>query len=99
LHPAHPTDVAREVRAAITDPEAVLARVRALAAEGEVSLGLHVVDLLALSHGNDPAVVEARRLKADLCRRAAATNTSYVTQSLYLHGADVLEQACAEVDT
>jgi uncharacterized sulfatase len=99
LHPAHPTDVAREVRAAITDPEAVLARVRVLAAEGEVSLGLHVVDLLALSHGNDPAVVEARRLKADLCRRAAATNTSYVTQSLYLHGADVLEQAGAEVDT
>jgi uncharacterized sulfatase len=93
LHPAHPADVAREVRAAITDPDAVLARVRALADDGKVTLALHVVDLLALDQGSDPAVVEARRLKADLCRRAAAANPSYVTQSLYLNGADVLEHA------
>jgi uncharacterized sulfatase len=98
LHPAHPADVAREVRAAITDPDAVLARVRALAADGKVTLALHVVDLLALGDGAEPAVVEARRLKAELCRAAAASNPSYVTQSLYLNGADVLERANAEVD-
>jgi glyoxylase-like metal-dependent hydrolase (beta-lactamase superfamily II) len=96
LHPAHPADVAREIRAAITDPDAVLARVRALADAGELKLALHVVDLLALDQGGDPAVVEARRLKAELCRAAAAANPSYVTQSLYLNGADVLDRANAE---
>jgi alkyl sulfatase BDS1-like metallo-beta-lactamase superfamily hydrolase len=95
LHPAHPADVARELRAAITDPDAVLARVRNLADDGKVTLALHVVDLLALGDGADPAVVEARSLKADLCRRAAAANPSYVTQSLYLNGADELERVNA----
>jgi uncharacterized sulfatase len=99
LHPAHPADVAREVRAAITDPDAVLARVRALADDGKVTLALHVVDLLALGDGDEPEVVEARRLKADLCRRAAAANPSYVTQSLYLNGADELERANVEHGT
>ncbi len=99
LHPAHPADVAREVRAAIADPDAVLARVRALADDGRTTLALHVVDLLALAEGAEPAVVEARRLKADLCRRAAAANPSYVTQSLYLNGADTLERANAEAAT
>lgn len=99
LHPAHPADVARELRGAITDPDAVLAHVRDLAVEGKVTLALHVVDLLALDRSSDPAVVEARRLKADLCRRAAAANPSYVTQSLYLNGADELERANAEAHT
>ncbi len=92
LHPAHPTDVAREVRAAITDPQAVLDRARSLADDGRLRLALHVVDLLALDQGDDPVVVEARRLKAGLCRRAAAANPSYVTQSLYLNAADALER-------
>jgi uncharacterized sulfatase len=96
LHPAHPADVARELRVAITDTDAVLDRVRALSDNGQVALALHVVDLLALGAGSDPATVEARRLKAELCRQAAASNASYVTQSLYLNGADVLERANAE---
>lgn len=93
LHPAHPAAVARELRAAITDPEAVLDRVRALREAGDLRLALHVVDLLALADGDTPEVVEARRLKADLCRKAAFANPSYVTQSLYLHGADELDRA------
>jgi glyoxylase-like metal-dependent hydrolase (beta-lactamase superfamily II) len=96
LHPAHPADVARELRAAITDPDAVLARARALADDGETLLALHVVDLLALGEGADPVVVGARQLKAELCRSAAAANPSYVTQSLYLNGADELERRNAE---
>jgi uncharacterized sulfatase len=95
LHPAHPADVARELRAAITDPHAVLDRVRFLADDGQVTLAMHVVDLLALADGSDEVTIEARRLKADLCRQAAATNPSYVTQSLYLNGADVLDRANA----
>jgi uncharacterized sulfatase len=88
--------VARELRAAITDTDAVLDRVRSLADDGQIALALHVVDLLALGDGSDPAVVEARSLKAELCRKAAAANASYVTQSLYLNGADVLDRANAE---
>jgi uncharacterized sulfatase len=96
LHPAHPADVARELRAAITDPDAVLERVRVLADDGKVTLALHVVDLLALGDGAEAAVTEARALKAELCRRAAAANPSYVTQSLYLNAADELERVNAE---
>jgi uncharacterized sulfatase len=96
LHPAHPADVAREIRGAITEPEVVLDRVRALADDGKVTLALHLVDLLALADGDDPAVVAARGLKADLCRRAAAANPSYVTQSLYLNGADALDRQAGE---
>ncbi len=93
LHPAHPRDVAREIRGVITDPDAVLARTRALRDEGRITLALHVIDLLALDEGTDPVTVEARTLKAELCRLAALGNPSYVTQSLYLNGADELERA------
>lgn len=93
LHPAHPADVAREIRAAITDPEAVLARVRHLAETNEVKLALHVVDLLALGDGQDDVTREARTLKAELCTRAASEITrSYVSQSLLLNGATEMER-------
>lgn len=95
LNPAHPADVAREVRAAIADPGAVISHVRALADRGEVRLALHVIDLLALGAGDDDITSEARSLKAELCRRAAELDTSYVSQSLYLNGADELERANA----
>lgn len=93
LDPAHPDDVAREVRRAVADPDLVLARARDLRDEGRVTLALHVVDLLALEPGQDPATVAARELKAELCRLAALGSPSYVTQSLYLNGADELERA------
>ncbi len=93
LHPAHPVDVARELRAAITDPQAVIDRARALMEAGDLQLGLHVIDLLALGTPDDPSVAEAMRLKAEMCRLSAQANPSYVTQSLYLNGADELELA------
>lgn len=99
LHPAHPRDVAREVRAAISDPKAVLAHARELSEAGQLKLALHVVDLLALGDGADELAIEARTLKADLCRKAAAVNTCYVTQSLYLNGADELETRNASVSS
>ncbi len=95
LNPAHPADVAREVRAAIADPAAVVAHARALAERGEVRVALHVIDLLALGTGSDEITTEARALKAELCRQAAALDTSYVSQSLYLNGADELDRANA----
>jgi len=96
LHPAHPADVARELRAAITDPQAVIDRARELMHAGNLQLALHVIDLLALGDASDPLVAEAKRLKAELCRLSALANPSYVTQSLYLNGADELERAVGE---
>lgn len=95
LNPAHPTDVARELRTAIIEPRAVLDHPRMLADRGDVRLALHVVDLLALDAGGDDVTVEARTLKAEMCRQAAELDTSYVSQSLYLNGADELERANA----
>ncbi len=92
LHPAHPHDVAREIREAIGDPSTVLIHARSLAERGEIKLALHVIDLLALDTESSPETDEAKSIKADLCRRAANELTaSYVTQSLYLHGADQLD--------
>ena len=84
--------------AAIADPAAFAARARALAERGEVRVALHVIDLLALGTGSDEITTEARALKAELCRQAAALDTSYVSQSLYLNGADVLDRANAEAN-
>ncbi len=95
LNPAHPAEVAAETRAAIGDPAAVVAHARTLAGRGEVQLARHVVDLIALGAGLDESTIEARTLKAELCRKAADSTTSYVTQSLYLNGADELDRANA----
>ncbi len=92
LHPAHPNDVAREIRSAISDPSKVLDHAKSLAERGELKLALHVIDLLALDPESSPETDEAKVIKADLCRRAANELTrSYVTQSLYLNGADQLD--------
>lgn len=91
LHPAHPADVAREIRTAITDPAAVLAHARKLADAGKWKLALHVVDLLAMGDDSDEVATGARSIKAELCRTAAKMTPSYVTQSLYLNGADELD--------
>lgn len=98
LHPAHPADVARELRAAIADPQAVLDHARALMQAGQLQLALHVVDLLALDDVGDAPTTQAKQLKAELCRAAALANPSYVTQSLYLNGADELDRAISAVE-
>jgi uncharacterized sulfatase len=90
LHPAHPDASGAAVLSAITDRKAVLDRVRALAEAGEHQLALHVVDLLALAPGDDPDVVEARALKAELCRTLGDAATSFVSQSLYISSAGII---------
>ena len=91
LHPAPPADAAAAVLSSITDPQAVLDRVRALADEGQTQLALHVVDLLALGHGDEPAVVAARALKAELCNLRAGEVDPYVSKSCYRSSARLLE--------
>ncbi|ANK81583.1 MAG: hypothetical protein TEF_12860 [Rhizobiales bacterium NRL2] len=91
LHPAHPDEAAAAVLSAITDRKAVLDRARALADEGKSQQALHVVDLLALAPGDEPELVEARNLKADICRKRAEEIAPYVSKALYSSTATLLE--------
>lgn len=95
LHPAEPTEVAGALAAAITDKAAVLCEARRLAEGGELQLALHVIDLLALAAGNAPELAEARRLKAGWLRERAGEVRTYISKSLYHHGAARLEASIA----
>jgi len=83
LHPAAPADVARATFDAIADPDDVIARAEALAADGNVQLAMHVIDLVALGPDDEPAVVRARAVKADLCRARAREVRPYPSKGLY----------------
>ena len=90
LHPASPDAAAAAVRSAISDSGAVLERARELADAGDTQLALHVIDLLALDAGEDPDVVEARALKAELCRSRAGEIEPFVSKSCYQSSARLL---------
>lgn len=90
LHPAPPADAAAAVLSAIADPQAVLDRAQQLADEGQTQLALHVVDLLALGAGDEPVVVSARTLKAELCMARAKEVDPYVSKSCYRSSARLL---------
>jgi uncharacterized sulfatase len=92
LHPAPLGEAAAAVRSAITDPAVVIARARALADEGETQLALHVIDLLAFGPGDEPDVVEARALKAELCRIRAREVAPFVSKSCFQTSAGLLDR-------
>ncbi|UBM08512.1 alkyl sulfatase dimerization domain-containing protein [Cupriavidus metallidurans] len=91
LHPAAPQTVAAEIAAAIADHGAIVRHARGLADRGEIQLALHVIDLLAQASGDAPHVVEARQLKAEWLRARSKQVRSYVSRSLYVAAAMVLE--------
>jgi alkyl sulfatase BDS1-like metallo-beta-lactamase superfamily hydrolase len=95
LHPAPPADAAEAIRSVIADPALVLARARELAASGETQLALHVIDLLALGKSDEPEVVEAQALKAELCRTRASEVQPYVSKSCYRSSALLLDDGDA----
>lgn len=95
LHPAAPVDAAAAIRSAIVDKQAVLQRVRELAEAGETQLALHTVDLLALGDGDEPEAVEARALKAELCRARASEIRPFVSKSCYRSSANLIESGNA----
>lgn len=97
LHPAAPDAVARAQAAAITDKAAVLAQAEQLAANGELQLALHVIDLLALAEGPAPEIAQARALKAGWLRERVAQVHSYVSRSLYKNGAAQIERSLEPV--
>jgi alkyl sulfatase BDS1-like metallo-beta-lactamase superfamily hydrolase len=91
LHPAPTPESTAAVLSAIADPGAVLERARQLAAQGETQLALHVIDLLALAEGDREDVVEARALKAELCRTRAGEVAPFVSKSCYRSSARLLD--------
>ena len=90
LHPAAPDAAAAAVLSAI-DPVRVIARARELAAAGQPQLALHVLDLVAAGPDADAHTLEARKLKAELCRVLAGTTQAYVSRTLYRTSADLLD--------
>jgi len=91
LHPASDATAAAAVLSAITDKQAVIDRARALADEGETQLALHVIDVLALGESDDAEVIEARALKAELCRTRAKEVDPFVSKSCFRSTANLIE--------
>ena len=83
LHPSPPADVARATFDAIADPDEVIARAEALAADGNPQLAMHVIDLVALGPDDEPAVIRARAIKSDLCRARSKEIDPYPSKGLY----------------
>lgn len=92
LHPAAPADVARATFDAIADPGAVIAQAEALAADGQVQLAMHVIDLVALGPDDEPAATRARTIKADLCRARSKEIAPYPSKGLYKSSARLLRE-------
>lgn len=91
LHPAAPDAAAAAVLSAV-DPVVVVERAKALMAEGEWQLALHVLDLVAGAPGDDPLLFEARTLKGDCAAALAQTCPTFVSRSIY-KGAAMLHRA------
>lgn len=91
LHPIHPDQSAAAILDALGDPRSVIDKARGLSDAGETQMALHVIDLIALAPGDDPVVVEARVLKADLCRQRAEQVRPYVSKALYETSARLLD--------
>lgn len=91
LHPSPPEEAGAAIAQAITDKQGVLDHASALAAQGQIQLALHVVDLLATLACTGPEIEEARRLKAGWMRSRATELKSYVSKSIYHAAAQMVQ--------
>ena len=74
------------------DPAVVVERAKALMADEEWQLALHVLDLVAGAAGDDPLLVEARTLKGDCAAALGKACPTFVSRSIY-KGAAMLHHA------
>ena len=91
LHPAEPDAAAAAVLSAV-DPAVVVERAKALMADDEWQLALHVLDLVAGAAGDDPILLEARTLKGDCAAALGKACPTFVSRSIY-KGAAMLHRA------
>ncbi|HJL53248.1 MAG TPA: alkyl sulfatase dimerization domain-containing protein [Arenicellales bacterium] len=96
LHPANPDDANAAVLAAISDRRAVIDSATNLVNEGKLQLALHVIDVLAKANSDDLDVLAAKTLKADICRKLAEQTESFVSQSLYVSSANIIEKGASK---
>ena len=81
----------RKTRARRTGAAGLCTSATQLAASGDLQLALHVIDLLALAPGDGPELASARSLKAEWLRARAEGATSFVSKSLFLSSANLIE--------
>ena len=91
LHPAEPDAAAAAVLSAV-DPAVVVERAKALMADEEWQLALHVLDLVAGAAGDDSVLMEARTLKGDCAEALGKACPTFVSRSIY-KGAAMLHRA------
>lgn len=91
LHPEAPEVVASAMADAITDKAGVIAAASAHAEAGRWQMALHVIDLLATAPGDAPALIQARKLKANWLRERARQVSSYVSRNLYRVSAEMID--------
>ena len=70
-------------------------RTEALAADGQVQLAMHVIDLVALGPNDEQAVIGARGIKSDLCRTRSKEIEPYPSKGLYKSSATLLREGTA----
>ena len=92
LHPASTGDAGDAILSALTDPSAVIRRAEQLRDEGQVQLAMHVIDLLVYAGTVTPEVLEARHLKAELCRLRSEEVKPYPSRGLYRASAKRLDK-------
>ena len=83
VHPAPSAASSQAIVDAIADKDAVLAAARRHLDAGEPQLALHVVDLLAMAHGDEPEVVAARELKREIAGVLAEASPTYMSTNYY----------------
>jgi alkyl sulfatase BDS1-like metallo-beta-lactamase superfamily hydrolase len=89
LFPSRRSDVAAEVLA-LTAPENLLARARALQGEGNVQLALHLADFVVSGTGDQAMRTEAMLLKADLLDSRAESTGNYIAGNIMRTSAGLL---------
>jgi alkyl sulfatase BDS1-like metallo-beta-lactamase superfamily hydrolase len=95
LFPSRTRDIAKEVVALASGPEALLTRAEALKEAGETQLALHLVDFV-LDNPETASLKEAHNLKAQLLQAKADAEQSFIARNIFIHGTSMERQAAGE---
>ena len=83
VHPAPAKESSGAILHAIEDKAAVLSAARAHMSRGELQLGLHVIDLLAMADEDTPEVTEAKQIKQEIAAALAEDSPTYMSENYY----------------
>ena len=83
VHPASAQDSTGAILNAIADKAVVLEAARTHMAQGELQLGLHVIDLLAMATDDTAEVAEAKQIKKEIAAALAEDSPTYMSENYY----------------